>query len=160
MRFLPPPNRQQNMRATDAAIPVGIYGGPFHDPRSFGSNASVIPGVVDRRRALRKQLAGQGQGPSPARCAHQRPVMSLTGAPGADGSKGRHRVGLGNCREGIMARFLVVTAAIVVGAVFVPHSALAQWFIDVESGTTFAGYNDVRIRERHSPAATVSIPTG
>ena len=44
-----------------------------------------------------------------------------------------------------MSRSLAMAAAIVLGAVCVPHSARAQLFLDLESGATFAGYNDVRI---------------
>lgn len=44
-----------------------------------------------------------------------------------------------------MPRCLAVAAAIILGVVCAPHFALAQWFLDLESGATFAGYNDVRI---------------
>jgi hypothetical protein len=44
-----------------------------------------------------------------------------------------------------MLRSLALAAAIALGAVGVPHSARAQWILDLESGATFAGYNDVRI---------------
>ncbi len=44
-----------------------------------------------------------------------------------------------------MRRSLAVAAAIILGALCVPHVAGAQWFLDLESGAAFAGYNDVRI---------------
>jgi hypothetical protein len=44
-----------------------------------------------------------------------------------------------------MARIPALCLAVVLGIVCVPHSALAQWFLDLESGAAFAGYNDIRI---------------
>ena len=61
-----------------------------------------------------------------------------------------------------MSRSLAMAAVIVLGAICVPDSARAQWFLDLESGATFAGYNDVRIPGRGArtfPSRTIFPPT-